>query len=164
MLKLVPVDEDTLITWNCAEKVVSLCSCLLDVPWNVRQSHYHWGCISNLFLYGIKEMEVIKAVKSSTELTNALLISHDCKIALYRFKFRFRNLESSHSSYTENPRFPLFEAEYIWSYVQQQITKIFQNKEIKILSKPKAYISVKELYNFVLIFFLQKFFKIFFFQ
>lgn len=66
-------------------------------------SHYHGGCTSNLFWDGKKEMGVIKAVNSSTELTNALLISHDQRITLDHFKFGCRNLKSSQSSYTENP-------------------------------------------------------------
>lgn len=102
-LKLVTVDGDKSMGWNCAERVVSLCWCLLDVPWNVRQSHYRGGCTSNLFWDGKKEMGVIKAVNSSTELTNTLLISHDQRITLDHFKFGCRNLKSSQSSYTENP-------------------------------------------------------------
>lgn len=58
---------------------------------------------SNLFWGGTKEMGVIEALKSSTELTNALLISHGQRITLDHFKFGCRNMKSSQSSYTEKP-------------------------------------------------------------
>lgn len=41
-----------------------------------------------------KELGVIKAVKCSTGLTNALPISHDQRITLDHFKFGCRNLKS----------------------------------------------------------------------
>lgn len=89
-------------------------------------------------------MGVIKAVMSSTELTNALLVSHDQRTALDHFKSGCRNLKSSQSSYTENPLVCVcVRLKTSDPTCNSKKMKIFQSKEMKMLSKLKGHVFVK---------------------